>query len=169
VKILHVECGVYDSNSRKGDLGLSSSIRCFKQRSTSDTANTFVIDESVSTMAVEVDYHEKEQYFRNVVAQYANLKELGDSINESIGSVMLCYVIETTLFYATNLSTIFNMSEWHSKLAVTHFLLGCCGIFGLSADISRKVWCAVIPLVAYLTITWFTRYMVQLHGCGFPN
>jgi len=82
---------------------------------------------------------EKEQAFNDIINQYNNVKNLSENINASFGGVIFFYVIETTLFYATNLNIIFTTAAWQSKLTVAHFLLGCLGIFGLSADICRMV------------------------------
>ncbi len=65
----------------------------------------------------------KQQVCKQAIMNYEALKILTGCINSVAGSVVLTYTVDSILYYATNLESLFTGRNWFSKVVVVQFLL----------------------------------------------
>lgn len=65
----------------------------------------------------------KQQVCKQAIVNYDALKILTGCINSVAGTVVLTYTVDSILYYATNLESLFTGRNWFSKVVVVQFLL----------------------------------------------
>jgi len=81
----------------------------------------------------------EERRTSRLVARYKDLKALSDNLNESIGGIVLFFLIDWTMHYSIHFNQIFLPGKWNKKLRLIYDLLGQVILFCFSTDIYLQV------------------------------
>jgi len=81
----------------------------------------------------------EEKRTNRLVARYKELKALSDNMNESIGGIVIFFLVDWAMIYSINFNQIFLPGKWNKKLRLIYGLLRQVVIFCFSADIYLQV------------------------------